>query len=167
MNYDVIINSVASIGVILSVIFLAYQIKKNTQAFKANYYDSLNNTNMEFLRQLVENRELGELLERATSSWGDLNEDDKRTSNYLFIQLFRHWENMYYQNKMSLLDKWLWTSHMNTMIGYFHHQGTQDWWHHRKMAFAKDFREFLDKTEKPNDLYPTIKDLPNITASEK
>ena len=82
MNYDIIINSVASIGVILSVIFLAYQIKKNTQAFKANYYDSLNNTNMEFLRQLVENRELGELLERATSSWGDLNEDDKRFTKY-------------------------------------------------------------------------------------
>jgi len=66
MNYEIIINSIASIGVILSVIFLAYQIKKNTQASRANYYDSLNKTNMEFLRQLVENRELGELLEKAT-----------------------------------------------------------------------------------------------------
>jgi hypothetical protein len=27
------------------------------------------------------------------------------------------------------------------------------------MAFAKDFRDFLEKTEKPKQIYPTIKDL--------
>ena len=45
------------------------------------------------------------------------------------------------------------------MIGYFHHSGTQEWWLKRKMAFAKDFRDFLEKTEKPKQIYPTIKDL--------
>jgi len=158
MNYEIIINTIASIAVVLSVIFLAYQIKKNTQASKANYYDSLNKTNMEFLRQLLENRELGELLEKATANWANLNEDDRRTSNYLFIQL-RHWENMYYQHKLSVLDKQLWTNHLNTMIGYFHHAGTQEWWLQRKMAFAKDFRDFHENSEKPKHIYPTIKDL--------
>ena len=159
MNYEIIINIIASVGVILSVVFLAYQIKKNTTAVKANYSDSLNTTNMEFLRQMIENRELGELMEKAVNSWDELNEDDKRTSNYMFIQLFRHWENMYYQHELSVLDKKLWSSHLNTMIGYFHHTGTQEWWVHRRMAFAEDFRDFLEKTEKPKQIYPTIKDL--------
>ena len=159
MNYEIIINIIASVGVILSVVFLAYQIKKNTTAVKANYSDSLNTTNMEFLRQMIENRELGELMEKAVNSWDELNEDDKRTSNYMFIQLFRHWENMYYQHELSVLDKKLWSSHLNTMIGYFHHTGTQEWWIHRRMAFAEDFRDFLEKTEKPKQIYPTIKDL--------
>ncbi|MGB5264225.1 MAG: hypothetical protein WBN28_11550 [Lutimonas sp.] len=88
-----------------------------------------------------------------------MNEDDKRTSNYLFIQLFRHWENMFYQHKMSVLDKQLWANHLNTMIGYYHHDGTQEWWLQRKTAFAKDFRDFLENTEKPKQIYPTIKDL--------
>ena len=159
MNYEIIINIIASVGVILSVVFLAYQIKKNTTAVKANYSDSLNTTNMEFLRQMIENRELGELMEKAVNTWNELNEDDKRTSNYMFIQLFRHWENMYYQHELSVLDKKLWSSHLNTMIGYFHHTGTQEWWVHRRMAFAEDFRDFLEKTEKPKQIYPTIKDL--------
>ena len=166
MNYELIISSVASVGVILSVFFLAYEIKKNTIAVKANYYDSLNTTNMEFLRQMIENRELGELLEKATLSWADLNEDDKRTSNYIFIQLFRHWENMYYQHKISVLDKQLWSSHLNTMIGYYHHDGTQEWWIHRRMAFAEDFRNFLESTEKPNKIYPVIKDLTDSKSKE-
>ena len=161
MNYEIIINTVASLGVILSVFFLAYQIKKNTTAVKANYSDSLNTTNMEYLRQMIENPELGKLMENAVNSWDDLNEDDKRTSNYMLIQLFRHWENMYYQYKLSVLDKRLWASHLNTMTGYFHHKGTQEWWIHRRMAFAEDFRNFLEKTEKSDKIYPTIKDLTN------
>lgn len=161
MNYEIIINSIASLGVILSVFFLAYQIKKNTTAVKANYYDSLNTTNMEFLRQMIENRELGALMEKAVNSWAELNEDDKRTSNFMFIQLFRHWENMYYQHKLSVLDKRFWSSHVNTMVGYFHHRGTQEWWIHRRMAFAEDFRDFLENTKKPEEVYPTIKDLTN------
>ena len=64
MDFELIINTIDAIGVILSVVFLAYQIKKNTQVWRANYYDSLNKTNMEFLRQLVENRELGHLLDK-------------------------------------------------------------------------------------------------------
>src|SRR5210317_1741211 len=111
MNYEILINALEASGVIISVIFLAFQIKKNTQTIRANYYDSLNDTNVEFLRQLVENRELGKLFEKGTISWNTLDEDDKRTSNYLFIQLFRHYENMFYQNKMKVFEAWLWSSH--------------------------------------------------------
>lgn len=121
---------------------------------------------MEYLRQMIENPALGKLMESAVNSWDDLNEDDKRTSNYLFIQLFRHWENMYYQHKLSVLDKRLWASHLNTMTGYFYHKGTQEWWRHRRMAFAEEFRCFLEKIEKPDIIYPTIKDLTNQTSEK-
>jgi hypothetical protein len=164
------LNSIGSVGVILSVFFLAYQIyqiKKNTTVVKANYSDSLNTTNIEFLRQLIENKELGKLFEKATTGWAGLNEEDKRTSNYLFIKLFRHWENMYCQNKVSVLDIRLWSSHLNTMTGYFHHTGTQEWWIHHRMAFAKDFRDLLESTERPKKIYPTVKDLNNQISTKE
>ncbi len=165
MNYELIINSVASIGVILSVFFLAFQIRKNTTAVKANYSDSLNRTNMEFLRQMIEKPELGDLMEKAVNNWADMDENDKRVTNYMFIQLFRHWENMFYQHKLSVLDKRLWASHYNTMIGYFHHTGTQEWWVHRRVAFARDFRDFLENSPEPEKVYPTIKDLEKPTPA--
>ncbi len=162
MDYELIINSLASLGVILSVFFLAYQIKKNTTAVKANYSDSLNRTNMEYLRQMIENSELGELMERACEGWDELEENEKRTANFMFIQLFRHWENMFYQYELSVLDQRLWASHSNTMIGYFHHKGTQEWWIHRRVAFAQGFRDFLENSDKPAKIYPTIKELTNL-----
>jgi len=159
-NFEIIINAIAAVGVILSVIFLALQIRKNTQAVRASYYDSLNDTNIEFLRQLIEDKVLGKLFEKATLGWNDLGEDDKRTANFLFIQLFRHYENMYYQNKMQVFESWLWDSHRNTLISYFHHDGVQEWWRVRRQTFSDEFRIFLEKSEKPVDAIEMIAELP-------
>jgi len=159
MNYEIAINLIGSIGVVLSVIFLAFQIKKNTDAVKANFYDSLNNTNIEFLKQLVEHERLGKILEKGTESWHNLNIDDKRTANFLFIQLYRHWENMFYQNKMKVFEGWLWTSHKNTMLSYFDKNGIKEWWSFRKQSFSKEFGEFLENSSKPNEVYKTVEEL--------
>jgi hypothetical protein len=164
MSLDIIINSIAAVGVILSVIFLAIQTKKNTKFVRANLYDSLASSNSEFMRQLVEKKELGTLFENAVQSWNHLNTDDKRTSNYLFIQLFRLWENIYYQNKMDTLESWLWKSYKNTMISYIHYEGIQEWWALRKQAFSNEFRVFLEKSKKPNSQIKMIDDLNKINT---
>ena len=161
-----LVSLIGSAGVFLSVVFLAFQIKKNTDVAKANFYDSLNNTNMEFLRQLVENERLGKIMEEGTESWDSLSLDDKRTVNFLFIQIYRHWENMFYQNRMKVFEGWLWESHRNTMISYFHKQGIQEWWAHRQQSFSKEFRDFLSNSPRPDRIYKTVEELTKEQASD-
>lgn len=132
MTLELVINLLTSIGVIISVIFLAIEIKKNTQAVRSNFYDSFANSIREFLNQLIMDRDLGKLFEKGTKSWNNLNEEDKRTSNFLYIQMFRIWENLYYQNKMKVLEPWLWVSNKNTIISYFYLEGIQEWWQIRR-----------------------------------
>jgi hypothetical protein len=159
MGIEIFVSLMGSVGVFLSVIFLAFQIKKNTDAAKANFYDSLNKTNMEFLRQLVENERLGRIMEQGTESWESLSMDDKRTVNFLFIQIYRHWENMFYQNRMKVFEGWLWDSHKNTMISYFHKQGIKEWWAHRHQSFSKEFQDFLNNSSSPERIYKTVEEL--------
>lgn len=159
MNLELAINLLTSVGVIVSVIFLAIEIKKNTQAVRSNFYDSFANSNREFLHQLIVDRDLGKLFEKGTKSWNDLNEDDKRTSNFMYIQLFRIWENLFYQNKMKVLEPWLWISNRNTIISYFHLNGIQEWWKIRRQSFSKEFVEFLENSEKPDNVIKVIEDL--------
>lgn len=161
INFESLINLISAIAVVLSVVFLAFQIKKNTDAVKANFYDSLNNSNIEFLKQLVEHERLGKLLELGAESWNTMETDDKRTANFLFIQLYRHWENMFYQNKMKVFEGWLWESHKNTMISYFHKEGIKDWWSFRKQSFSKEFGHFLEASQKPDKVYQTVEELSN------
>jgi len=159
MTIDTVINLLTSVGVIISVIFLAIEIKKNTEAVRSNFYDSFANSNREFLHQLIVNKDLGKLFEKGTKSWNDLKEDDKRTSNFMYIQMFRIWENLFYQNKMKVLEPWLWFSNKNTIISYFHLNGIQEWWQVRRQSFSKEFVEFLEKSEKPENDIKVIEDL--------
>lgn len=159
MTLEIVINLLTSIGVIVSVIFLAIEIKKNTQAVRSNFYDSFANSNREFLNQLIVNNDLGKLFEKGTKSWNDLEEDDKRTSNFMYIQAFRIWENLYYQNKMNVLEPWLWNSNKNTIISYFHLNGIQEWWQFRKQSFSREFVDFLENSEKPENEIKVIEDL--------
>ncbi|SHO62634.1 hypothetical protein [Algoriphagus zhangzhouensis] len=159
MDLELGISLLTSIGVIVSVIFLAIEIKKNTEAVRSNFYDSFANSNREFLNQLIVDKELGKLFEKGTKSWNNLGEDDKRTSNYLYIQMFRIWENLFYQNKMEVLEPWLWNSNKNTIISYFHLNGIQEWWKFRRQSFSREFVDFLEKSEKPENEIKVIEDL--------
>ncbi|NIK92001.1 hypothetical protein GZ212_07530 [Mangrovimonas sp. CR14] len=159
MTLELLINLLTSIGVIISVIFLAIEIKKNTQAVRSNFYDSFANSNREFLNQLIMDRDLGKLFEKGTKSWSKLNEEDKRTSNFLYIQMFRIWENLYYQNKMKVLEPWLWVSNKNTIISYFYLEGIQEWWQIRRQSFSKEFVQFLETSNKPENGIKVIEDL--------
>ncbi|WP_285653788.1 hypothetical protein [Allomuricauda sp. NBRC 101325] len=159
MSLELIINLLTSIAVVFSVVFLAIEIKKNTLAVRSNFYDSFANSNREFLHQLITDKDLGKLFEKGTKSWNSLSEDDKRTSNYLYIQMFRIWENLYYQNKMKVLEPWLWQSNKNTIISYFHLNGIQEWWQFRRQSFSNEFVAFLEKSTKPNNEIKVIEDL--------
>lgn len=167
MNIDLVINILTSVGVIISVVFLAIQIKKNTQAVRSNFYDSFANSNIEFLNQLIMNNDLGRLFEKGIKSWSSLSVDDRRTSNYMFIQVFRIWENLFYQNKMKVLEPWLWQSNKNTIISYFHQNGIQEWWQVRRQSFSKEFVEFLEKSQKPENEIKAIEDLIETNTKEK
>ena len=160
MNIEVMINLMASVGVIISVIFLAIQIRKNTQTVRSNFYDSFANSNREFLHQLIVHEHLGKLFEKGIQSWKSLSEDEKRTSNYMYIQLFRTLENLYYQNKMKVLEPWLWRSNRNTILSYFHHKGIQEWWEVRRQSFSKEFVEFLETSKRPENEIKVIDELP-------
>lgn len=166
MNIDTLLNLLSSAGVIFSVVFLALQIKKNTQAVRSNFYDSFANSNREFLKQLIENKELGSLFEKGTKNWDTLREDDKRTANFLYIQLFRIWENLFYQNKMKFLEPWLWNSNRDTVVSYFHLPGIQQWWRVRRQSFSVEFVNFLEKSEKPQSDIKVIADLLKTPTDE-
>ncbi|MEQ8907362.1 hypothetical protein [Ekhidna sp.] len=158
MKFEKIANSIGTIGLIISLVFLGYETHVNTQTVRATSNDVINNTNIEFIRMLAENEELGKLFEEASESWNELDETGKRTSNYLFIQYFRQNENMFYQNRIGVFDDDLWLSHKVIVTSYFHKNGVQEWWAVRRGAFSEDFRNFLEASDKSAGL-KTIKDL--------
>ena len=64
--------------------------------------------------------------------------------NYLFTQLFRLWENAFFQRQEGTLDPTLWAAWEHVMCSYFQQPGVQEWWPARRLAYSSKFRDFLE-----------------------
>ncbi len=132
------------LGVIVSLAYLAVQVRQNTLSVRSATYDSLVRHSGEFLVPLIEDPVLAEAFERGVGSWSALTSGEQTRVNYLFTQLLRTWENVFYQHRQGTLEEGLWVSWRHVMVSYFHQPGVQDWWKNRGDAYSVDFRSFLE-----------------------
>jgi hypothetical protein len=150
---------VGAAAVVISLVYLAMQIRQNTRAVRGAMYDSMVCTNIEFLHALAVDGALAAKFERAVDEWGTLAPDDQRQANFVFFQMFRLWENAYYQSRQGTLEPWLWQSWRHLMLSYFGRAGVQNWWHSRRKVFSADYREFLESAPQLEDPMPMVSDL--------
>ena len=150
---------VGAAAVVVSLIYLAIQIRQNTRAVRGAMYDSLVGTNVEFLHSLAVDGALAAKFERALDEWDALAPDDQRQANFVFFQMFRLWENAYYQSRQGTLEPLLWQSWRHLMLSYFGRAGVQKWWRSRRNVFSADYREFLESAPQLEDPMPMVSDL--------
>lgn len=62
---------------------------------------------MSFFAPLIRDRDLAQNFERAVGSWSELDSEEQVRVMYLLTQLFRNWENAFYQNQQGTLAPWL------------------------------------------------------------
>jgi hypothetical protein len=149
---------VAAIGVIASLVYLAVQIRQNTQSIRASTYEAMVRGSGEFLLPLIQDRDLAKSFERAVDRWSQMDYEEQVQVMYLLTQLFRNWENAYYQYRQGTLEPWLWESWQHVVLSYFHRPGVQDWWKLRRAAYSKPFREFLESSSRPDTQLSTTGD---------
>jgi hypothetical protein len=142
---------VGAFAVVVSLVYLSAQIRQNTRAVRSAQFDSIARTNVEILQPMVDDPALAADFERALDEWGDLSLQEQQHLNLLLVQMFRFWENTYYQWRQGMLEPWLWESWQTVMLSHFNRPGARLWWTQRRMAFSKDFGRFLESSPVPTD----------------
>jgi hypothetical protein len=149
MNWEAlgaIAESVGAFGVVASLLYVGLQVRQNTRSVRAATYETLARSSGEFLSPLVEDPELASRFEAALADWASIDAAERAQVNYLFIQLFRLWENAFFQRQAGTLEPTLWEAWRHVMVSYFHQPGIQAWWPARRSAYSSTFREFLEES---------------------
>lgn len=138
-------EAIGAIAVVASLIYLAIQVRQNTRAVRASTYDGMVRASGDFLRPLIEDAALALTFERLAGDWADarVGSEDRTRAMYLLTQLFRTWENVYYQWRQGMLEDWLWRAWQTVILSYFNQPGIQEWWRLRHMAYSEPFQAFL------------------------
>ena len=138
-----------AIGVIASLIYVGMQVRQNTRSMRAATYDSLVRSNGDWLGPVIQDAVLAANFEVAVASWSDVEEPQRPRVMYLLTQLFRHWENAFFQQEQGTLAPSLWDTWQRIILSYFHQPGIQEWWKLRRTAYSDEFRNFLESSSPP------------------
>lgn len=144
----------AAIGVIVSLFYLAAQIRQNTRSQRSVVVDSLTSS----LITLLSPQSTDPVLTRAFASviddWHGASEEDRVRAIAVLFTVFKLFENAWFQKRQRTLDAQQWEGWDAYMRMYYHRPGVKIWWQMRRAAFASGFRDYIESTQPIRDMTP-------------
>jgi hypothetical protein len=136
---------VAAFGVILSVLYLAIQVRKDARARVAETSHSLMARAGAVQQILSENRALAAVWRTALR--GDvegLDEADRTQFEVYLSVVTRSYEDGFYQYREGYMGEMLWQATVRSLSDMARNPGYVAWWQTRKHWYSNDFQAFVD-----------------------
>jgi len=144
-----LISTIAQVAsaaaVIVSLVYLALQVRQNTQAVRNSTHHALTETRLDYIALVVQNPDLSHILRLGSQDMNALNDDERQRFDLLMYYLFSAGENFYYQNRQGVLDTEQWDRWCATLQHHFTQPGIRTWFAANPIRFAKGFAQFLEQ----------------------
>ena len=137
---------VAAVAVLVTLGYLAIQIRQNTQSVRASTYQSM--VQGQRLQPLViEHREIAELFVQAGQDPSRLDEADQLRLYFALNLAFRSFDLYHYQYRKGLLEEEQWSGYDNLIRSFI---GTSPavspWWNDgARQQYSESFRRYFDE----------------------
>lgn len=156
MNWDAIAaiaEITASIGVIISLIYVGVQIRNQTIESQLDSGDELTQQLMNAYQMVASEKEVAEILTKGLNEIRDLNEVDVMRFGAYANCIVRTSESMFYREKAGKLSSKVWVGLETAMGDVFRYPGMKSWWSSRSHWFSEEFAEYVSSNlisdEKP------------------
>lgn len=149
MNWDAIGaigEIVGALGVILSVLYLAIQIRKDARARVAETSHSVAARAGAVQQILSENRELAAAWRKGLR--GDtesLDEADVTQFEAFLSVITRSYDDAFYQYREGLIEERVWLAWARSIPDVVRSPGYAAWWQSRKHWYSDEFQSFVDE----------------------
>jgi hypothetical protein len=136
-------------GVIVTLIYLARQIRQNTRATKLSMSHSIASATREWNRPLLQDPELAWTFQVGTEDPTRLDEKEQARFVELCFSLLRMFEDAHYQYAHGALDPEVWRGYEKLFGAHAKAPGFQAYWKVREDTFRPEFRDFIAAYEAP------------------
>jgi len=133
-----------SVGVIVSLIYLAVQIRQNTRSVRAATQQSFVDVNASFAGLLLNNDHMAHVYRVGIADQDELTEDQRVQFDMLMVTYFRNMQNLFQQRERGMLEEDVWEGSRRHMLWYIRQPGVFTWWQARRPMFSDRFRAFLE-----------------------
>ena len=154
---NVLAQLIASIGVIISLFYLAAQVRQNTRSSRALVVDSLARSMHDLAFEMAQS---DQLLKTATTlkDWKNATELERARAASFMLGYFKLFENAWFQMRQGTLERDQWEGYDAFLRSVWSEPAVKTWWTMRRMFFAPGFRKYVeDCKEAPST--PTLSEL--------
>ena len=165
MNWDAVgaIGQVGgAIGVVVSLGYLAVQIRRNSQATRASTVHGINTSITDAWRPFSDPSNASVYI-AGIGGIASLSPEERVRFFSLMHVFIKMCEDIWFQWRAGTLGDTYWEGHQTSVLDIFSQPGPREYWELRKLWFGADFREFLDARRaghEPKDMHYVEQDLP-------
>jgi hypothetical protein len=132
-------DMVGGFGVIITLIYLAMQVRQNTAAQKISSFQSLRENTVSLHDLCASDSDLADLFVAGVSDQKPLSEQESNRFHFLLMSFFRRLESIYILEKVGHLSESDWSGIKLSCIDVLNQPGTRRWWMENQQRFRKDF----------------------------
>jgi hypothetical protein len=133
-----------AIGVILSLVYLATQIRQNTKSLRAAAVDAAADRYIESTRLISLNPELADLLEKGRSDYTALSGVQQRRYRLHYLANSLAFENMFQKYRQGMIPESQWEGIAGALRHTMDQAGPRQAWEVIRSNVGPEFREYVD-----------------------
>jgi hypothetical protein len=141
MDYAAVGELVASVGVVISLIYLAVQVRQGTRVAKAEARHAISEFALAFSLFKAEH---ADRLARVTSD-AELSEGDKLFRWWNHMMVFLHAETYFRHRELGLMPASHWHGYERYVTGYLATPGVEEFWADVGPGFSEDFADWITR----------------------
>jgi hypothetical protein len=135
---------VGAITVILSLIYLATQIRQNTQAQRSENYSRALDRLAAMQATMAQNDEFGLMFSKGAVDTEQLTPRERIRFTWRCYETFGVFEFMFHASKTDALPKEVWDRWSKSMAWWLSYPGVQAWWAAKPTPFTDSFTSCVD-----------------------
>jgi len=148
LTFDVLGNIgdfIGGIGVVVTLIYLAGQIRQNTRSVQVSAYHAAQRDVADILDSVASDPELTRIFFDGNQDYDSLSKEDRRRYALCITSLLRKLENILHQTRLGTLDRAQWEGLFSEFRRIFAQPGTRAWWVRGRSAFNSELQDFVEQ----------------------
>ena len=135
------------IGVVVSLLYLAVQIRQNTRSLRRSAYESVVSSSARLSADFANDEGLAELWAKGAREYSTLSRPEQlRFASYSY-SVFRSYENLFYQYEQGAVEAELWQGFHNMLVRDLKTPGLVEWWESQRNIFSSKFQRCVNELQ--------------------
>ncbi len=140
----VIAEIVGAIAVVISLLYLAIQLKQNTDLERAKLEVQFGVTWADMHDNMIQNPKLARAYDLAAENWHEMSDEDARAYIWFVAKSFHILEGMFRQHQRGLLTNEVWEPYQRYIFGVLQIEAVSGWWRSDGSLTSREFQEHVE-----------------------